>query len=198
MVTVVLGLGGLAAGCNPTADPVPEWTRVHDGLDWALLSVAGTAEDDVWTVGHGPSGSAPAVLHWDGDLWSTHDPGVVDVDLWWVHVLDSGELFAGGTDGTILRREAGGTWSEMETPLDTPTVFGIWGLATDDLWAVGGEPGGSDGAFIWRWDGSTWSDATPEDPTPGAWWKPWGSAAGDVWFCGTDGAVAHWDACVIG
>ena len=68
--------GGGAGGMAPT------WTLVHDKLPGALLSVWGTSESDVWTVGgDARDGTGPLVLHYDGTAWSRVETGLTAGDL---------------------------------------------------------------------------------------------------------------------
>jgi hypothetical protein len=81
----------------------------------------------------------------------------------------------------------------MPTP-GTDDVWGIWGATSTDVWAVGGTPSGGRGS-VWRLVDGTWAvqDLGDDAAQPSAWYKVWGVTADDVWFCGTDGALMHWD-----
>lgn len=185
----------LLAGCPSDPDPEPEWRIVADleVLPSGLISVWGTSATDVWTVGADADGTGPYVLHYDGASWSRIATGITGVDLWWVHGFAGGPVFAGGTEGTILRIE-GTTVTPMTTP-GMNTVFGIWGTSPTDVWAVGGALGATGGGFTWHYDGTTWSDV----PLPAGFpdmdvvFKVWGRASGDVWFVGTHGRILHWN-----
>ena len=82
-----------------------------------------------------------------------------------------------GKDGVILRYHEG-EFERMQTP-GTGTVYGIWGVAPDDLWAVGGQlPAG---AFAWRYDGESWTKAPgfPAELTETqSMFKVWGPGSG--------------------
>jgi hypothetical protein len=164
-------------------------------LDGALFSVAGTAPDDVWTVGADQGGGrGPTALHWDGATWTAHDTRLDGGDLLWVHVFDGGPVLAAGSHGRILRRADAGAFEPMATPSQR-TVWGVWGASPEALWAVGGLATDAAG-FVWRYQDGSWSEVALDPavtPAPAAWFKVWGSAADDVWFCGTDGALMHWD-----
>ncbi|MCA9594626.1 MAG: hypothetical protein KC776_14980 [Myxococcales bacterium] len=182
------------AGCGSedaaSVDDSVRWRRVFDQLPGALISVSGTSEKDVWTVGGDP-GTGATVLHFDGAQWRALDTGM-NVDLWWVHPFAGGPVFFGGSQGTILRWQ-GGSFEKMTTPSDA-TVFGIWGTSPDDLWAVGGVPAEPGKAFVWRWDGSTWSVASGlPKPKVASYFKVWGRSADDVRIVGMDGAILEWD-----
>jgi hypothetical protein len=182
------------AACGDDA-PEDRWFLVHDDLDGALMSVWGSAADDVWAVGARGAAGDPTVMHFDGAAWETLPTGETG-DLWWVFGFDGGPVYMGGTGGMILRYE-GGNFTRMTTP-GTNIVFGIWGSSETDLWAVGGAGGGSSGAFAWRLDTTSdeWVDA-PGFPAglaeSDAMWKVWGRSAHEVWIVGTRGKMVSWD-----
>ncbi|UJR86301.1 Hypothetical protein I5071_83850 [Sandaracinus amylolyticus] len=179
----------IAIGCpGPSEEPVHR--VVMEQLPAGLLSVWGTSARDVWTVGADP-GDGPYVLRYDGDAWTRIATGAQG-DAWWVHGFESdGSVFVGGEGGMILRWD-GASFSRMETPSDTPTIFGIWGSGPDDVLAVGGL--GRAAGFVWHYDGSAWRAIDlPEALMGRSLFKVWGRARGDAWIVGTDGAVLHWD-----
>jgi hypothetical protein len=166
---------------------------VFENLDGALMSVAGTSAGDVWAVGADTrDGKGALALHFDGERWTREEIGV-EADLWWVRVFGRKSLFAGGATGTIVHYD-GKTFAPMDTP-GTSTVWGIWGVSEDDLWAVGGDPDVSPG-FLWHFDGKTWSDATdslPDGLKGSVLYKVWGQSSDDVWTVGMDGTAVHWN-----
>jgi hypothetical protein len=187
----------LLSACGSSSERAPSWEIVHGDLEAALLSVWGTSSSDVWTVGSDSrDGQGPLVLHFDGSSWERIATGQTGGDLWWVFGFGSGELYASGDGGTILRRNpASGAFERMNTP-GTGTVYGIWGATPDDLWAVGGESGGASGAFAWRLEGDAWTPAPsfPADLSRSdALWKVFGRGSDDVWMVGTNGKAVHWD-----
>lgn len=174
------------------------WEIVHEDLPGALLSVWGTAADDIWAVGS-DRGEGPTVLHYDGAEWQSLDTGTVG-DLWWVFGPDGGPVYMGGVGGTIVSYRDG-TFTAMETPASDVTVFGIWGCSPEDMWAVGGGANGSSGGFAWRLDGGTWVDAEgfpTEIAVADAVWKTFGRDCDDVWMVGTAGLALHWDGAAFG
>lgn len=177
-------------GTQPSHDP-NEFVMTFESLPGALIGISGTSHDDVWAVGGNPGdGSGAFVLHFDGK-WARKATGH-DGDLWWMHAFAGGPAFFGGSGGTILRYESD-SFEKLPTP-GTATVFGIWGPAPDQLWAVGGDPAKSGQAFVWRFDGTQWSAAQGFPVVPiAAWFKVWGRAADDVRFVGMDGAIVHFD-----
>lgn len=173
-------------------EPPPPWAVVHEGLDSALMSVWGTSESDVWAVGS-DAGDGPLVMRWNGSEWTRMATGSRG-GLWWVFGFDGGPVFMGGSNGTILRYEDG-AFTSMPTPT-TDTVFGIWGTASDAMWAVGGSEGGGDRGFCWRLEGGEWVMAAPfpaDQIREKALWKVWGSAEDNVWMVGSGGAAFRWN-----
>ena len=178
------------AGTKPSAKP---WQLVFHDLDPALMSVSGSAADDVWAVGaDSRDGKGALVLHYDGDHWQRMRTGA-EADLWWVHVLAPDSVWMGGAKGTILHYD-GDSFTQLDTP-GSATVYGIWGLQEDALWAVGGVPDEEPG-FAWRYDGSSWTDVSdqlPDGKNGSPIFKVWGRAADDAWFVGLEGLAVHWD-----
>lgn len=188
---VALTVALVAGAC----DDEPTWRVVGEKLDAGLLSIWGSAEDDVYAVGaDSGDGQGPLVLHYDGARWERLVTGATGT-LWWIHGFSNGgPIFMGGDGGTILRYE-GGAFSRMTTP-GNATVFGIWGPTPDDLWAVGGAIGGARGAFAWRLAGDAWVEAVgfPANlPDTTALWKVHGRSATDAWMVGTNGRSVRWD-----
>jgi len=176
--------------------PTPTWSIVSSGLDEGLLSISGTAADDVWAVG-ADQGRGPLVLHYDGTSWSRIGTGHRG-HLWWAHALAPDDVFVGGASGAILRWD-GSAFARMDTPgLGRQTVYGIWGSSPDRVYAVGSFAGRA--GFIWRWDGTTWRvleiprdiPLAPNGDYPG-FFKVWGDDAGRVWVVGGRGLVLRSD-----
>ncbi|MEM1414934.1 MAG: vanadium-dependent haloperoxidase [Myxococcota bacterium] len=159
----------------------------------ALLAVTGTSADDVYAVG-ADQGFGPLVLHWDGSAWERLETGTEGA-IWWAHAFADGTVFFGGSGGQILRLRDG-TFERMPVPgLAVDTVFGLWGSAPDDVWAVGGVAGRA--GFVWHYDGTAWANVPlPLDmprvsggELPGLF-KVWGDPAdGSVVIVGAGGTV---------
>ena len=187
---VLAALALSACSDDDGGGPPPAWQVVHEDLDGALLSVWGSAEDDVWTVG-GDAGDGPMAMHWDGSAWDTLDTGTSG-DLWWVFGFAGGPVYMGGAGGQILVYE-GGSFDEMTTPVATPVVFGIWGCSPDDVWAVGGNYGGGMGGFAWHLEGGEWVSQPLPDGEVRPVWKAFGKSCDDVRFVGEGGLSFSWD-----
>lgn len=190
-----------AVGCaddDDSAGPVSpgeEWTIVAEGLDEAVLSIHGTAADDVWAVGAN-KGRGALVLHWDGAAWERFDAGIQS-DLWWVHAVPNGPVFLAGADSTIVKYEDG-VFERMATPgVAKHTIFGLWARSATEVWAVGAI-NGRDG-FVWQYDGTQWTEAYApalplnDEANAPAFFKVWGDAD-SVYVVGGDGAALELDA----
>jgi hypothetical protein len=187
-----LGIAMLGA-CGGGGSDDPAWVVVTEGQPSALLSVWSSSATDVWVVGGDPrDGTGPIVEHYDGTAWTKLDTGQRNVDLWWVTGFAGGPVFMSGSNGTILRYQ-NGAFEKLATPGNL-IVFGMWGAAPNDVWAVGGNFGG--GGFAWRYDGTAWTvfPGVPADITSqGTCWKVNGLSADNVWISGTNGATLHWN-----
>jgi hypothetical protein len=163
------------------------WTSFHALDNRAAGAFWGTAHDDVWGVdilGNGYRG------HYDGATWNhvnNYTFGAIwgaDRDHYWG--VSSSLWMVGGPrmdPGTVS------TWSSTADPTDVYTgavpLFGIWGAAANDLWAVGAA-----GAIV-HFDGAAWS-ATASPTTKDLHWV-WGRRAADVWAVGAGGTILHHD-----
>jgi hypothetical protein len=187
-------LAGLSGGCSDKpahpAAPAPEpWALVLHDLPAALLSVSGTASDDVWAAG-ALLGEEALVLHFDGQEWGRVDVGAQS-DLWWVHIFDDETIFMSGGGGTIIRGD-GGNFANVSTPGPSATLYGIWGTDPDHMWAVGTD--GTNGV-VWR-SSAQGFDVAAVDPAlleNAPLFKVWGRAADDVWMVGIQGQILHFD-----
>ena len=171
---------------------------VLEDLPGALLSVSGRGPTDVYAVGADPEdGRGPLVLHWNGSGWARVDTGASG-DLWWISTPPiDGDFFLSGRGGLILRLDPdGGGVTRLETP-GSETIYGVWGSAADDVWAVGGDDEAPDtGGTVWRFDGQSWTRQELGGVRPAGLpllFKVWGRAADDVYAVGRLGVILHWD-----
>ena len=157
-------------------------------LDRAALSVALPSAETAFVVGGDlGTGGSPLFLHYDSGAWH-RVPTTGDSTYWWVHPLSPTNAWTVGEKGAIAHWD--GSALTTDTPLTDRTLYGIWGTADDNLWAVGGKPG-SDGVLLHR-DAGGWQLVPAPVPFV-AFFKIWGSAANDIFVCGEGGTILHWD-----
>lgn len=176
----LLAVALVACGCGSS-----HWSLPLPALDRVPLSVSERGPGDVWIVGGAlGSGGNALVLHYDGAVWQRTDVGT-DATLWWVAPSSPGQVWTVGERGTVL---SGPPFSTVSVPT-TATLYGVWSSG-GETWIVGGEPDLS-GVVLHR-DAAGWHDRTPAGTT-GALFKVWGTRPGDVFICGQNGVMLHWD-----
>ena len=195
LALLTLPLAALAVGCPDGDETDREWREAFDATDtgW-LLNVWGPSGDDLYTVGGTPESGV--VMHFDGAEWSELDTGLDVPLLNWVHGFGPDSIWMVGNEGTVIHWD-GAAWArqELETPTDQ-ALWGVWGAAPDDLWAVGGNGRSEGQATILRYDGTTWRTVPVPDLERSnvfAFFKVWGTAADDVWIVGQRGVVLQWN-----
>lgn len=176
-------LSSLVVGCPSQSG----FLVVGSDLQGALLSVRGTADDDVWACGS-DGGDGPGLVHWNGSAWERFDTSAwAGVDLWWLYPGDQ-VVTVVGSGGTILELDrATGDLRDAGGPGGAGTFFGVWGDSGDDLWAVGGTVTETVPPLLWRNQGDGWADARGELGAAGdTFFKIHGNADGAV-IVGTGG-----------
>lgn len=176
---------------------------VLENVPAALLSIAGRSATDVYAVGSDPrDGRGAYVVHYDGTGWRRLDTGSTG-DLWWISVTPiGGHFFLVGAGGLILQLDPDTGSFTRHTPPAVDggtagiTLFGVWGAAADNLWAVGEDA--AHHAVIWHYDGDAWtprdiSGQLPSGEEPTTLYKVWGRAANDVYAVGARGTILHYD-----
>ncbi|HJL14209.1 MAG TPA: hypothetical protein RMH99_01065 [Sandaracinaceae bacterium LLY-WYZ-13_1] len=188
LVLVLVALVALV-GCGPDTTWQPAFDATEAG--W-LMNVWGPSEDERFAVGGGLDDGT--VVRFDGETWA-EDPSVPDTPLLnWVYGFGPDDVHVVGNEGTILHWD-GSAWAARESPTDQD-LWGVWGAAPDDVYAVGGTARGPDGVpTIVHFDGDAWRavDVTVETENVAAFFKVWGTGPDDVWVVGDRGVVMHWD-----
>lgn len=178
----------VAVGCGP--QPL-EWTVLQEDMDGVILSFWGPSTTDVWAVGGTlvTGGGDALVLHHDADgWWRVQAPTPT---LWWIHGFDDGQIVAVGEAGTVARLEGGAF--VVERTGEPYTLFGVWGAAPDDVWAVGGDVSGAGPGVILHYDGAAWIPAAGVATDRELFFKVWGTASDDVYVVGQGGTILHFD-----
>ncbi len=175
----------LLTSCSTGQGAGTEWSTVHTSADW-WMSVSAPSPTEQWIVGGTPDGGR--ILRYDGATVTEVDHGAEVGLLNWVHGFDSGELIVVGQAGAVLRNDGAG-WRFEPAPTDQD-LWGVWGSATTDVWAVGGD------ATVLHDTGSGFEPVPlPDMERSGVriFFKVWGSSADDVYIVGQRGAVLHWN-----
>ncbi len=179
-------------GCSdPPTPAAPAWTRAFDASSggW-LLNVWGPAGDDLYAVGGNQTDGL--VMHFDGRQWSRLALGVAPPRLHWIYGFGRGDLTAVGDQGAVLHWN-GAAWIAQATPTREP-LWGVWGAAPNDLWAVGGSGNAEASPVLLHYDGATWASVAPPAIARAgvsAFYKVWGTGADNVYVVGQRGVVLH-------
>lgn len=175
----------------PTEGPAPVvWeTQLEVGEEvGAFFGVWGPTADDMIVVGG--QIDAGVIYRNRSGSWQ---PDVVDGvgRLNWVYGVD-GYTVVVGYGGTALHLDEG-VWVADPTPT-TARLWGVWGPAADDLWAVGGNTGDAEPPVLLHWQGTSWEQVAFDLETDArALFKVWGTASDDIFAVGDRGLVTHFD-----
>lgn len=189
-VLVVSLVAVCLTGCPP---PSHDWEPAFDATDvgW-LMNTWGFDRDGLLAAGGSPD--TGVLYRYDGSTWAPEPIGVDVPLLNWIHGFGPSDITVVGNQGTVLRFD-GSTWSAQDSGT-TENLWGVWGAAPDDLWAVGGSGFPEATPTVLHYDGTAWSTQTL--PTliranVHGLFKVWGSSADNVYVVGQRGVVLHWD-----
>jgi hypothetical protein len=147
--------------------------------DNQLLSVSGTAVDDVWAAGWAISGASsigyiPLVLHWNGVSWSRIGlPITKEEALGGIEAAGRGDVWAVGWRSVATRQRVsiwhwdGDRWTHAPSPAGAPSggeaaLTAVSADGSTDVWAVGTtRPDGvaPQVPLAMHWDGGSWTRA---------------------------------------
>lgn len=180
-------------GCPPPQDLPDAWEEAFDASEFGwVMSGWGPGDGTLWVVGG--SLFEGRIMEKRSGTWSPVDIGFRVPLLNWVHGTSAQDVFVGGNDGTILHFD-GESWALHETPTLLP-IWGLWALAANDVWAVGGDNARTTPPLVLRYDGQNWSEiAIPAlvRPRVHAFFKVWAASPHDVWVVGMNGAILGWN-----
>lgn len=188
MILATVLVGGGCGGGDTT------WRTAFDAetIGW-LYAAWGSSPDDVYVVGAKGEVLEGVVMHYDGGQWRELELDLSIPLLQWVHGRSATDVTFVGARGTIVHWD--GSAATLQSGVTSEPLWGVWGAASDDLWAVGGGGFTEDEPVLAHYDGATWSEVPValETPNVHAFFKVWGSAADDVWVVGQRGVVLHYD-----
>jgi hypothetical protein len=106
-------------------------------------------------------------------------------------------VYAGGAGGAIYHFN-GVDWTKMETGITDRTVFGIWGVADNDIYAVTGISTAGESGLVLHYNGQKWSrmDLSGVSWNSGAnmdLYSISGTARNDIYAVGGSGTILHYD-----
>lgn len=204
-VPLCLTVSLFTAACSDPAPQTPDggsaapaWSVVLDenDVDGALLSVWGSAPDNVFAVGGplGNTGFESLVVHYDGSAWHRLSPGGGET-YWWVSGSGPGDVWMAGEKGRITRWDGNTNKFQEYTSGVTATLWGIMAFSPDDVWAVGGTPEGGVGPgndIVLHWDGMAWNPVVlPGNPLGRSLYKVWGTGPDNLYVVGEYGTIWH-------
>lgn len=170
----------------------PRWEQAFDaGENW-YQNLGGATPDLLYAVGG--TTDKGSIQRFDGKRWAQVEFGVDVPLLNWVHAVSKDDVWAVGNEGTLLHFD-GAAWT-LSPAQTTQPLWGIWGAASDDLWAVGGSGFSSGEPLLFHFDGTAWTKIQVPPLSRDnvfAFYKVWGTSATDVRVVGQDGAIIHFD-----
>jgi hypothetical protein len=174
-----------------------EWEVAQVPTQRNLFALGGTSASDVWVVGE-----AGTSLHFDGKAWSNVPTSTTDdlVSVWASSPADAWAATPQRPYHPLLHWD-GTAWSNWTTSAPPGTVFGFWGFASDDVWAVGVQCNYTVDVFLCvkttsHFDGLSWRAGyigPAVDDIFNRLVAVWGSDSRDVWALAENNASYHWD-----
>ncbi|MCB9682999.1 MAG: hypothetical protein H6733_16150 [Alphaproteobacteria bacterium] len=131
--------------------------RTDDPLGM-MMSVWGSAPDDVWIVGGQKSGDGFVLRGQHGAFTAMTLPADTPM-LNWVSGTSADDVWIGGRGGTLLHWD-GAAFTDHTLPDIAGAIWGIKAKSPTDALAVGGFFFGDGSAFASRWDGTAWTPVT--------------------------------------
>lgn len=153
-----------------------------------ILAMWGAATNDIWAV----DDNTGELVHYDGASWTSAGvflPGVHHYDM---YGFAANDIWLTGETGR-MHHYNGSVWSTATIGnLGTETFNSVFGVASNDVWAIGSTLAGGGSGQAYHWNGSTWTQVA----VPGGaveFRGAWGSASNDIWFGSDNGVIYHWN-----
>lgn len=169
---VVVG-GSVTSGGNTTGV-----IYAYNGSQWSQVASPARTVRDIW-LGSPSSGRAVGdaglLYARNGVAWGGSDltnSGTVYWSAWGT----GGTEYLVGTSGFVATATPGTTMIKSLTPANSQSLFAVWGVSANDIWAVG-----NNGVLV-HYDGTMWRPSPQSETlTNNILYGVWGSAANDFW-----------------
>jgi hypothetical protein len=173
----IVGNGGTLLGTNGV-----DWSFEPASLSGSLNAVSGSAANRVWAVG-----DDGVILRFDGSSWAAV-ASPTDRDLHGVWCAADHTCWAVG-DEVVLRYQSD-AWSEWSLDISILSLYAVFGISPDDVWAVGYAYGGA----ILHWDGTEWEYRGGHTWNWARHRSVWASGPEDVWVVNDSewGGLMRW------
>ena len=184
-VYVVGGGGGVH---HSTVNTPGVWTAIPVGKAFSIEALLPLPNGRIYVGSTGGRVWYSANL---GQTWIAVQ-ATQDSTVWAFWSPDGADAFyAAGCRGFLdYTTDAGQHW-QVQKPLDLNSgdcIWGLWGSAPGDLYALGYPPG-----FLHSSDGQTWAaQPNPSHKAMAFLRNVWGSAANDVYIVGSPGVILHY------
>ena len=160
-----------------------------------VTGIGGIGPNSIWSAGSSYSDGKPYFRRWNGSSWTDWvwpGPGGValntDQDRFWA--ANENDIWAMAQDRRTCHWN-GTQWSIANPqPFVGHTAVGMWGTASNDIWAIGVSNSSGSGA-ISHYNGAVWSLAA--NPVADDLYGIWGAGATDIWIVGAAGRILHFN-----
>ncbi len=166
----VWGVGNLGAITHWNGSQWSGGQGIRDFSSPSKQRIFGSGTSAVWT---------PA-QHWDGGSWSFRS-SYVDRPHNSMFSFSVNDIWVGGYTG--VSHFDGNNWTtyslEFGTFTNLDSIIDIWGVNSNDLWALKGVAG-----KLYHWNGNTWSIVSNAPVSS----MIWGASPNQIWTAGTNSA----------
>ena len=167
----------------------PGSTCCDNGAETTFRAVWGSSESNVYAVGRSLN-----IYRYDGTVWTASPHGAITDGIWDVWGSSANNVFAVGQAGngitTILNNNGSSGWQYMPFA-ETVSLYSLWGVDEDDIFAVGVKHVSGNPGAILHFDGVSWTAMS--NPGPEHLYGVWGTSANDVFAVGLRGVIHHYD-----
>lgn len=181
------------------------WTKQDVGEYAIINDMWGSSGTDIWAslndmkdLESGTYIAKPGLIHYNGTSWTRRH---YDEDMYFTYMWGSSstDIWAAGHLGELIHYN-GTSWTKHDIA-EKIFIYSIWGSSSTDIWACGDE------GKLFHYDGISWKehhtgielmDFEWESDSARTWFGGnlnciWGSSSTDIWACGYEGALLHYD-----